>query len=261
MSASPGPTRVEVADLMVVALARSIRPGDVVAVGIGTPLALAAALLARALDPTVHVIVNGAVDPDADLEVCAGGVDAFISRTTGYVPMLDVLDMVERQRATLEFLRPAQVDGSARLNTSAIGTGPRPRVRFPGGLGTADTPVLLPRTIAYLPDHRHRSLPDRVDRITGSGAPWAQGRRTGSGCPLLVTDLAVIGFGPEGAVLRQHRADVTPQGVRARTAFPLHTSADVAVMAPPDAVERAALAHLDPRGRRVTEIREPAAHG
>ena len=50
----------EIATLMTCRLAREVRNGDVVGVGLGTPLALAAALLARATDaPKADVIVGG----------------------------------------------------------------------------------------------------------------------------------------------------------------------------------------------------------
>lgn len=258
MSGAVAPAnRAAIADMMTLAMARELRPGDVVAVGIGTPLALAATLVARDLDPTIHVIVNAAVDPDADLATCDLGIRAFVGRTAGYLPMLETLDMVERQRATLEFLRPAQVDGHGSLNTSLIGPAAAPRVRFPGGLGTADVPKLLPRTIAYLPDHQPRSLPERVDRVTGCGRPWVAGEYTGEGCPTLITDLALIRFSDRGAVLDLIRSDVTVDDVRRATGFTLRESPDLRTFPDPTPEEVTALERVDPDGLRTREIREP----
>jgi glutaconate CoA-transferase subunit B len=253
----PSATRSSIADTMTLAMARELRTGDVVAVGIGTPLALAATLVARDLDPDIHVIVNAAVDPDTDLAGCDQGVRAFVGLTAGYIPMLETLDMVERQRATLEFLRPAQIDGTGMLNTSRIGPPQAPKVRFPGGLGTADVPKLLPRVIAYLPDHQPRSLPEHVDRITGSGRPWSAGAYTGEGCPTLITDLALIRFKSSGALLEQLRPDVTVEQVQHATGFRLLESPDLRAFPSPTPEELAALERVDPAGLRMREVRDP----
>ncbi len=251
------PSRRSIADFMTLAMAKEIRSGDVVAVGIGTPLALAATLIARDLDPDIHVVVNAAVDPDTDLAGCDRGVEAFVGRTAGYLPMLETLDMVERQRVTLEFLRPAQMDGRGMLNTSRIGPPEAPRVRFPGGLGTADVPKLLSRTIAYLPDHQPRSLPEHVDLITGCGRPWRAGEYVGEGCPTLITDIAVIRFTDSGADLEQFRPDVSIEEIRAATGFPLRVTRNARPFLQPTIEELRSLERVDPEGLRMREIREP----
>lgn len=242
-----------VADAMVLALAREIVPGDVVAVGIGTPLALVAALLARARDPSVHVVLNGAVDPAVDVEAALAGVDAPGTVTPGFVSMVDTLDMLERQSVTLEILRPAQVDGTAALNTSRIGPRVSPRVRFPGGLGTADTPRLLPRVVAYHPDHRTRSLPAEVSCRTGDGRPWRLGAYAGLGCAALVTNLAVIRFGP-GATVEALISRQSLSEVRDQTGFELDAPDEPQRAAAPSAAERALLDRVDPRRRRDDEV-------
>src|SRR5581483_7529742 len=75
-------------------------------------LALCACLVARETHaPRAAVLVGGAVSPAATLLECLGGPAALAGRTPGYVPHLDTMDMAERQAMTLQFLRPAQVDG------------------------------------------------------------------------------------------------------------------------------------------------------
>ena len=101
---------MSVPDLVTVALAREVHDGDVVGVGLGTPLALCACLVARRTGaPGAQVLVGGAVSPAATLATaCARD---FAGRTPGFVPHLDTMDMAERQAMTLQFLRPAQVGG------------------------------------------------------------------------------------------------------------------------------------------------------
>ena len=253
MTGIVGTDAERVADAMTLALAREIVPGDVVAVGLGTPLALVAALLARARDSSVHVLVNGAVDPAVDVETALAGVDALGAAAPGFVSMVDTLDMLERQTVTLEILRPAQVDGSAGLNTSRIGPRRTPRVRFPGGLGTADTPRLLPRVVAYHPDHRPRSLPEQVWCRTGDGRPWSLGAYEGRGCATLVTNLAVIRFDP-AATVETLLAGASLSEVRQRTGFRLGAADDLPEVVWPTEDERALLDRIDPRRRRHDEV-------
>src|ERR1700733_6766675 len=93
-------------------LAREVRDGDVVGDGLDTPLARTAALLARRTHaPGADVIVAGAVSPDADVATCLAGASALNGRTAGYAVHLITMEMAERRTMTMQFLRPAQVDG------------------------------------------------------------------------------------------------------------------------------------------------------
>ena len=155
------------ADVMTCALAREVRPTDVVGVGLGTPLALCAALVAQRLDaPEATVLVGGAVSPRATLDQCLR--HEMAGRTPGYVPHLDTMDMAERQAMTLQFLRPAQVGGDGSANTSRVEANGR-IVRFPGGLALADVPNLMPRIVLYHTAHEPRALPPVIGFRTAAG--------------------------------------------------------------------------------------------
>ena len=151
-----------------------MHPADVVGVGLGTPLALCAALVAQRLDaPEATVLVGGAVSPKATLDQCLRHEVA--GRTPGYVPHLDTMDMAERQAMTLQFLRPAQVGGDGSANTSRVEANGR-IVRFPGGLALADVPNLMPRIVLYHTAHEPRALPP-VDRLPHRGGRRHRARR------------------------------------------------------------------------------------
>lgn len=243
--------RRAVADLMIGVLAAEVRDGDLLGVGLGTPLAVAAGLVARATTaPGAHVLVGGAVDPDADLATCLAGPTALAGHATGWVPHLDTMGMAESRTMTLQFLRPAQIDDRGNLNTSRVGVGAT-SVRLPGGLATADVPSLLPRLVVYLPRHRRRALPTRVDVVTGAAQP--AGART-RGVVRLVTDLAVIGLGPSGATLESVHPGIDPNHVVAQTGFSLQ-GVEVAATTPrPAPAVAAALDRLDPDRIRTEEL-------
>ena len=241
------------ADVMTCALAREVRPSDVVGVGLGTPLALCAALVAQRLDaPEATVLVGGAVSPRATLDQCLQHEVA--GRTPGYVPHLDTMDMAERQAMTLQFLRPAQVGGDGSANTSRVEANGR-IVRFPGGLALADVPNLMPRIVLYHTAHEPRALPPR-DRV-----PHARGRRDRAGRlpgarpdearhrPL--RDRLLAAAGPR---LDSVHPGVSVDEVVEATGFDLQVD-DPAETPPPSAAELEALDAVDPSRRREIEIR------
>lgn len=240
------------ATLMTCRLAREVHDGDVVGVGLGTPLALAAALLARRTHaPAADVIVAGAVSPDADLATCLGGARALAGRTAGYAVHLVTMEMAERRAMTMQFLRPAQVDGDGNANTSAIVRDGAVATRLPGGLATADVLRILPRIVLYHTDHRRRSLTERVSFRTGAGGgdpvPGTRG-------PIrLVTDLAVFAFGERGAQLESIHPGVSLAEVQERTGFDV-SGESVSETEPPRVAELEALAELDPHALRELEL-------
>jgi glutaconate CoA-transferase, subunit B len=253
------PTEVNpsaVATLMACRLAREVRDGDVVGVGLGTPLALTAGLLARRTGaPGADVIVAGAVSPDADVATCLRGAGALAGRTAGYAVHLVTMEMAERRTMTLQFLRPAQIDGGGAANTSRVRRDDGSSARLPGGLATADVFRILPRVVIYHTDHRPRALPRKVFFRTaaGGGDPV-----TGTlGPTVLVTDRAVFRFEPEGVLLESVHPGTTVSDVAELTGFDFDSSITIETPGPTDA-ERAALADLDPHALRELELRATA---
>lgn len=248
------------ADLMVAVLAREVRDGDVVGVGLGTPLALCACLVARRTHaPGADLLVGGAVSPDADLLTCMRGARALEGHTAGYVPHIDTMDMAERQAMTLQFLRPAQVDGEGSINTSSVRPPGRPRMRLPGGLAMADVPRLMPRVVLYHTDHRPRGLVERVDVVTGRGGPSERGGHRSRGPTLLVTDLCVIALDGGAPRLVSLHPGVGADRVGEATGFALEAPGRVPETEPPSPDEVAAMRELDPHGLRGVEVRDTRA--
>ena len=240
------------ADVMTCALAREVRPDDVIGVGLGTPLALCAALVARRLDARgATVLVGGAVSPQATLDQCLR--HDMAGRTPGYVPHLDTMDMAERQAMTLQFLRPAQVGGDGSANTSRVEANGR-TVRFPGGLALADVPNLMPRIVLYHTAHEPRALPPVIGYRTSAGGGIARSGYRALGPTRLVTDLCVISFSPDGPLLESVHPGISIDEVVAATGFALRVDDPPETPSPSDA-ELEALAAVDPNRRRDIEIR------
>ncbi len=243
----------ERAALIACRLGREIADGDVVGVGIGTPLALVGALVSRRCHaPGSHLLVAGALSPDADLLTCMRGAAALSGRTAAFVPHVLTMEMAERQAMTLQFLRPAQVDGAGNANTSRIPSSDGSVRRLPGGLATADVFRILPRVVLYHTDHRPRSLPEKVAFVTGAGGG---DHRTGTRGPvLLVTDRAVFRFTAEGARLESLHPGEDADLLRRETGFAF-TVDELLATAEPSSQELAALHEVDPHALRELELR------
>jgi glutaconate CoA-transferase, subunit B len=243
---------VSVVDLVTVALAREVSGDDVVGVGLGTPLALCACLVARRTGAQgAQVLVGGAVSPAATLAECLR--NDFAGRTPGFVQHLDTLDMAERQAMTLQFLRPAEVGPDGSTNVSRIWDGAR-LIRFPGSLALADVPNLMPRVALYHTAHERRAFPPVVGFRTGAGGGIDRGGYRSLGPTVLVTDLCGIRFGPAGPTLESVHPGTDVEAVVAATGFALTVDDPPETAAPSDA-ELAALEVVDPARLRELEFR------
>jgi acyl CoA:acetate/3-ketoacid CoA transferase beta subunit len=252
------------ADALIWSLARQCRPGDVLINGVGTPLAIAAGMLARELlVPDLTIIIAGAVNP-ATHDVAEGLVDpgAIARHADGVLGQFEMLDAIQRGDVTLQFVAPAQVDGAGRINTSRVtGRDGRPR-RLPGPLALPDVSVLVGRLVAYRADHSPRFLVPRVDYVTGAGNDIDRRRTPGAGVERIVTATAEIVIARDGGPARlaflQPGADA--EGAVRGCGFPLEVPADLPVADPVPEEARALLRdRIDPHGVRGLELRDGRA--
>lgn len=229
-------------------LARRVRPGDVVVVGVATPLAAAASHLARALlVPDALVIEAAAVGVPAH-DVADGFVrpEAVARSAVGVLTQAEILDAIQRGRISLQFVSPAQVDGRGALNTSRVADGAGGLRRLPGGLATADVSQLVGRLVACRASHTPRFLPAEVDFVTG-----APGR-----VDAIVTDAAVLEWADGGFRLASVHEGVTLEEAVAGCGFPLDTEGCVTTEPPPPEALTVLRERIDPHGLRRLETRE-----
>lgn len=245
------------ASTMTACLAREIEDGDVVGIGLGTPLALAAALLALRTGRRAHLFTGGAVvRPGADLLSLTRGTAAREGMCSGFVSHLETMEMAERRTMTLQFLRPAQVDRAGNINTSRVRASDGAVKRLPGGLASADVVRILPRIVLYHTDHRPTSLPERVSFVTGAGGGDPL---SGAAGPVrLITDRAVFSFHGGTARLDSVHRGGSMQEVLASTGFDCDASG-AGETEPPTVEELEALAEVDGLALRELEIRASRA--
>lgn len=204
-------------ELMAAVIAREVRDRETAAVGVNSPIPAAACLLAK--------------------ESHAPHATLFIWGSQEHFPFpqsKEFFYLAQRGELDLFFLSGGQIDQAGNINLHVIGDYAAPRVRFPGGMGSAMLYFMAKRVILFRSEHSRRVLVPRVDFVTspGSSAPCVQ--RLG-GPEKLVTPLAVLNFNKrEGCFeLESVHPGVTLAQVQENTGFTLKAPQPVPVTPPP----------------------------
>jgi len=241
-------------ELLAVMGARALRDGQTVFTGVGAPM-LATALAQRRHAPRLTMVVEGGiVGPDwraGWLPISTNEMRAAY-RAAMLPAITDVFLMAQRGLLDVGFIGGAQIDRHGNLNTSAIGSYARPKVRLPGSGGANDI-ISLCSEVIVLTAHEPRRFVDRVDFITSPGhlSGGDSRQRSGllfGGVSRVVTTLCVFGFERESRhlMLQAVQAGVTVDDVRAQTPIDFLVAPAVAELPPPDDDELGMLRALDP---------------
>ncbi len=138
---------------MIAALARQVRDGEYAACGTLSPMPAAALWLAKMTHaPKAQVFVAGSQDDwpfDGEWQ--------------------EFFDFAQQGRLQVFFLSGAQIDGQGNLNLMAVGSYEKPKVRLPGGAGSAILAYVVARVVLFKTAHEPRGLPSRVDVVTAPG--------------------------------------------------------------------------------------------
>jgi glutaconate CoA-transferase subunit B len=209
-------------EMMAVAISREVRDGETTAVGTLAPIPAAGVLLAHLSHaPRARILIFNHDD---------------------YWPFRDgskeFYDFAQRGTIDLFFLSGGQIDRHGNLNLIAIGDHDRPRLRFPGGAGSAMLYYMARRVIVFRTDHTPRIFVPRVDTVASPGSSPPDVVRPG-GPWKAVTPLCTFRFDRERGELRVEtiHAGVTAEQLRERTGFPLDLPASPAVTPPPTPAE------------------------
>ena len=254
-------TDYTVDELIVAAIARRFRDGELVQQGGGTALAIVAVLLARLTDaPNLKYNYLTSVDPQFD-SVGEPEHSAQAVAGTSLMPFTidQMVSMCLRGKTDVFSTMPAQIDRYGNVNVSLIGDHQQPRVRFPGGYGITDWFLYAGRVFAFVPHHTTRTFVERVDYVTGMGhLPGGLRERqrlgiSGRGPDRVFSNLAVMSFDDESGLMRLEslHPGVTFAELEANTGFALPAAGDVAETEPPTEEQVALIRdRIDPLGLR-----------
>lgn len=229
--------RSDAPEQMAVAISRLLRDGETVFHGVASPLPMVATLLAKRTHAPnlVYLSIAGGVDAEPDALPASTVDPALLRGARAMVTLAELFDLSARGRLDVAFLSGVQIDGAGRINMSAIGPFARPKVRLPGGAGSA---LLLPtarRAILWRTRHDPRVFVDRLDFVTASG-----------NVDRVVTPLCVFRRIEGRLVVESIHPGVTPDELREATGFPIDVGPATPSTPPPTAIELAALRDIDP---------------
>lgn len=162
-------------ELMAVVISREFKNGETVAVGTFSPIPATAAFLALEM----HA-------PDCELYIMGSKEWWPFSEGT-----LEFFNLAQKGRFDYFFLSGAQIDKYGNINLHAIGGYESPRVRLPGGAGSAMLYYMVSKVILFKTDHTSRSLVEKVDFVSSAGHSPPGVHRPGH-LHFLITPMALL---------------------------------------------------------------------
>lgn len=235
----PAPT------MMAVAMARLLRPGETVFHGVASPLPMVATLLAKRLyaPELTYLNITGSVDPVPEHLPVSTVDPALLRDTRSLVTLADLFDLSARGRLDVAFLSGVQIDGEGRINLSAIGPYARPKVRLPGGAGSAMLMPTAKRVILWRTKHDPRTFVEHLDFVTAAG-----------NVDRVVTPLGVLVRQDGRLHVESLHPGVTPETFRQETGFAVDVGPWTPVTLLPTEDELVALRSIDPEGVAASEF-------
>lgn len=236
-----------IADYITIALAREIADGERVFHGVASPMPVVAIQIAKQLHAKnlVYLSIAGGVNttPAAYSKVSTADNRLREGSETDF-SLADIFDLSARGALDVAFLSGAQIDAKGSLNLSAIGSFDEPKVRLPGGAGSAALLPTVKRGILWKTNHDTRSLVETLDVTTASG-----------NTEIVVTPKCVFKRSEDG-LLRVYYIFPTSswEDVVENTGFKVEKHAEFKDFAPISEDELNLLDELDPEGLRYSEF-------
>lgn len=235
-----------ICDIMTVCLARLIQDGETVFHGVSSHMPMIATLLAKATHAprAVHLNIPGGVDPhDPRLLSFTSAGDTLWETAEAVFPLQEVFDLSMRGGLDVAFLSGVQFDNRGGVNASVIGDYGRPKVRLPGGAGSA---VLIPtakRAVIWRTKHDRRTFVETIDFLTARG-----------NVSHIVTPLCVFAMHGGQLILQSVHPTSSMEEVAANTGFPIrYLTLDTTPA--PTWEELRTLERIDPLDLRSLEFR------
>ena len=234
------------ADAMAVTMARLLTDSRNVFHGLASPLPAVAIALARREHnhSLLYLNIAGGVNIQPDHLESSTCSPAYLNRSESFFSLIDIFDFSARGQLDTAFLGGVQIDRFGRINNSVIGSFDTPKVKLPGGAGSAAIVPTAARTIVWRTRHDRRSFVDRCDFITACGNVRE-----------VVTPLGMLRIEDGELRLAGWFSHSNPKEIRENTGFSLIDTADCAELPPPTVRETALLQELDPEGVRFSEFR------
>lgn len=237
--------KIRASDMMTCAISRLLEDGETVFHGVSSQMPMVAMLLAKKLHAPnlTRLNIPGGVNPDnlAGATYSSAGADLLAS-ADAYFPLEEIFDLSMRGKLDVAFLGGIQFDMNGNVNASVIGDYHKPKVRLPGGAGSA---VLIPtakKAIIWRTKHDKRTFVEQVDFVTTRGNLWK-----------IVTPLCIFEFRYGKLYLDSIHPTSSLEEVQENTGFELLYD-EIKYTEAPTHKELATLRKIDPHDIRSNEF-------
>jgi glutaconate CoA-transferase subunit B len=245
-------------EMMTVTAARQLADGAVCFVGIGLPSA--ACNLARRTHAPELVLIYESGTVGARPQVLPLSIgDGELAETAACVVSLPEVfaHYLQRGRVDVGFLSAAQIDRHGNLNTTVIGSYPRPAARLPGSGGAPEIAAHA-REVLVIMKQSPRSFVPRLDFLTSCGYLGGAGERSRAGFPgggprAVITDFGILRPHPQTEELQLCAIypGVAVEAVSAATGWPLRIAHDLQVLPAPQPADLDTLRELHAATRQA----------
>ncbi|MFZ5988541.1 MAG: CoA-transferase subunit beta [Bacillota bacterium] len=238
--------RVRVSDIITCVLARQIGNGEAVFHGVASHMPMIAIMMAKATHAPdlVYLNIPGGVNPKpARISSCSTAGSELIQGASAVFGLQEVFDLSMRGGLDVAFLSGIQFDIEGNVNASVIGDYNRPKVRMPGGAGSA---VLIPtvrKVVLWRTKHDKRTFVEKVDFVTTRG-----------NIHKIITPLCVFAYREGRLMLESVHPTSSIDEVKANTGFELDYDR-VNITEMPTKEEMSTLLRIDPMDLRSREFK------
>lgn len=236
---------MRIGDIMTCAISRMLKDEEKVFHGVSSHMPMVAMMLARSMHAPnlVHLNIPGGVNPKAikDSYYSSAGADLWSTSEASF-PLAEVFDLSMRGELDVAFLGGVQFDVNGNVNASVIGNYNKPKIRLPGGAGSA---VLIPtakKAIIWRTKHDKRTFVEKVDFVTTRGNLWK-----------IVTPLCVFEFRDGKLWLDSIHPTSSLEEVQENTGFKLNYT-EIKYTPEPTKEELMMLKKIDPHDLRSIEL-------
>ncbi|MBS3990920.1 MAG: hypothetical protein KGZ51_02535 [Erysipelothrix sp.] len=233
------------ADVMILQLAAAIEDHETVFHGVSSQLPMIAAKYAKAKHAPNSTILNipgGVNSKSRNLSSYSSAGKEEWYDSESIFPLEKVFDLSMRGKLDVAFLGGVQFDEFGNVNASVIGDYRKPKVRLPGGAGSA---VLIPtvkKALIWRTKHDKKTFVPKVDFVTTRGNVYR-----------IVTPLCTFGQVGGKLVVLEISPLSSKQEVIENTGFSLSLD-NVSIGVLPTQAELLLIRKIDPQGLRYLEF-------
>jgi acyl CoA:acetate/3-ketoacid CoA transferase alpha subunit/acyl CoA:acetate/3-ketoacid CoA transferase beta subunit len=234
-------------EIMVSALSRELKDGEVAIMGASSSIPLLACIVAKATHaPSLTYISggSGAFNPVPE-GVPLSSCDAALLKASSVLELGDLIDTQVQRGADVFFAGGLQVDRNGNLNLIGVGEHGSPRFRGPGTAGLSLFNKSK-RIVIYMTNHTPRQFVEKVDHISGAGRPV-------NNVTKVITPLGIFDFDQEGDLrISSLHLGIEASDVIKNTGFPVGEEKEYPRTPLPSDEELKVMEELDPE-RKVRD--------